>query len=64
MDKGKFHTSVHDCISFLKEFGMLKDSNPSKVDGFSQEYMDVSRSGDYFNIYDVETINFDYKILL
>lgn len=64
MDKGKFHTSVHDCISFLKEFGMLKDSNPSKVDGFSQEYMDVSRSGDYFKIYDVVTKNFDYTILL
>ena len=65
MNKGKFSSSINECISLLKNFdNFLKDSRPGNIKSFSKEYMDISRSGDYIKIYNTVTKNSDYTILL
>lgn len=64
MNRGKFATSVNECIELLKLFDMLKDDRSGNISNFSKDYMQASRSGDYFKIYDSVIKNLDYTFLL
>lgn len=64
MNKGKFAASINECAALLKYVQMLKDSRPGNISTFSKEYMNASRSGDYFKIYNQVINNLDYTFLL